>query len=385
MEYKNEHIEALEQAAREVVLSHAERTALRSEVHAYMLAHPARTSLFSRMFSYEVMAFRLHPIALSLMLVLSTSAGTVFASETALPGDTLYPIKVSVSEPIQKVVAWTPRARTQVAQKQTERRLEEAELLAAEGRLTPQVSEALAVRLNAHVSEFESQISADLEPETTVASRGDFQATLEAHADVLEYIANEATEERESLAPVVASVRARAERIAQEHAKNRDDITGNDALSRVTLVRKEDARRKLALVDTKAVSVESSRMAMPSADASMSALARAMPEPETPAQTFARGESDFEQKAYTPALVAFDDVARQSERTRVRQAQEEKVRPLLVKRSERREKEEDKKGKESEVQKNILQGTEAILSGTTTATSTPAETVYPQDEKEEDR
>jgi hypothetical protein len=289
--------------------------------------------------------------------------------------------------------------------------------LAAEGRLTPVVREELATRLSEHVTEFETQVSSTPAPELSVATRGDFEATLEAHADVLEHIAEEADDdERDSLSPVIAVVRERAERIAREHEKMRDELK-NGELARVVEVRKEDARRKLALVDTsqksksknqRSRSVENGDAVAMTAEATAMSFALAVAnEPETPEQVFARGESEFENKSFAPALVAFDEVARSSERTRVRREREEKVRPLLAQKSERRSAKRDENksdnsgsGKRKEENRDEVPTAAATSpsaatmmampvstttgEGTVTATTSVPVTPYPHEEEKDD-
>jgi hypothetical protein len=89
--------------------------------------------------------------ALMAVLVLGVSTGGVaFAAESALPGDALYAVKVSLTEPARIALAADSSGKAALEMTFAERRLTEAATLANEGRLTPATEASLAVDFNAH-------------------------------------------------------------------------------------------------------------------------------------------------------------------------------------------------------------------------------------------
>ena len=81
------------------------------------------------------------------IIVLVAGNSAVLASYEALPGDTLYPIKVGVVEPIRVALASTPVAKAEVHAELVQTRLQEAETLAARGRLTPAREQEIQERI----------------------------------------------------------------------------------------------------------------------------------------------------------------------------------------------------------------------------------------------
>lgn len=73
--------------------------------------------------------------ALSLILIVGSSFGVARAAERALPGETLYPVKIKVNEPFMASFKYSDTARREWEHERVERRMAEAEALAEEGRL----------------------------------------------------------------------------------------------------------------------------------------------------------------------------------------------------------------------------------------------------------
>ena len=126
----NDHFTKKLSALKHEHLSEAERSALRARVVA-MTAMTATPVVSPFRFYKHRRSVAVVGVA-SLFLL---SAGASFAAETALPGDTLYPVKVQVNEGVQRVLARTPEAKASVAKKEVERRAVEVETLVKEERL----------------------------------------------------------------------------------------------------------------------------------------------------------------------------------------------------------------------------------------------------------
>ncbi len=70
------------------------------------------------------------PIAIGIILSLLLGSGVAYAAEQSLPGDPLYPVKVSVNENVRGAFAFSPEARAQWETHRLERRFDETERLA---------------------------------------------------------------------------------------------------------------------------------------------------------------------------------------------------------------------------------------------------------------
>jgi hypothetical protein len=103
-----------------------------------------RPSPYAFMFAPRSLAV----LGLAVLLVVST--GTAYAAEGSLPGAPLYSVKVQVIEPLTVALAHSPAAKAQVHADLAVRRVEEAQTLAAEGTLTPQVAQEISTNYNAH-------------------------------------------------------------------------------------------------------------------------------------------------------------------------------------------------------------------------------------------
>jgi len=162
----------------EIRMTHAERSRVHAALRARMNAQPVASPFFVRNPFAVRFAF-----ALALILVVGTGS-TAFAAEGTLPGDLLYPVKVSIVEPVQGALQVSDTAKARWNAEVATERLNEAQALAARGTLTPAVSDELAANFNQHASAVASaatsisasdpaaasEISANFS--TTVAQRG---------------------------------------------------------------------------------------------------------------------------------------------------------------------------------------------------------------------
>jgi len=186
--------------AENILLSVPEKSEMRGNLVAFMRTHPPVSvqpssrhiwSGSSR-FRFANFILRPMPIALVLLLLFGTGTGISFAAEQALPGDVLYPVKVGVTEEIRGAFTFSAHAGAQWEAKRVERRLEEAEELAKQGRLTEDIRAQIesnfdmhAERINERLSQIEARGEAAIAAEVT----SDFEASLKAHEGILERFA----------------------------------------------------------------------------------------------------------------------------------------------------------------------------------------------------
>jgi len=121
---------------------------------------------------------------IALLVAFGLTAGTSFAAQSTLPGDTLYPVKIHLNEGVEALVAVGAKADAEVKAKHALTRLEEAGKLNAEGRLTAEHKGEVEQRFREHVKEMyedlhELRVQGDGETETRV--RGEFKQKAEKH------------------------------------------------------------------------------------------------------------------------------------------------------------------------------------------------------------
>lgn len=130
-------------------------------------------------------------VTVPLVTILFLGGGLSAAAHDALPGDTLYSVKVGFNEEVRGVLAFTDEAEAKWNAERAERRLEEAEVLAIRGELDAEKRTQLEEKFQEHAARVE-------EHSTALATRGhfevaaerqsDLEARLTAHAEVLEVI-----------------------------------------------------------------------------------------------------------------------------------------------------------------------------------------------------
>lgn len=152
---KNNWLKSFIKEAREVRLTAREKRAMLSRI----IGASSIPSPYS--FFLTIMDHRHKIAALAVMMaIVVTSGGTSFAASGALPGDVLYPIKVNINEEIQSFVAVTPNAKAKVGVMRTEKRLEEAKTLAAEGKLDDKTQAIIETNIDRHSESIKANIAA---------------------------------------------------------------------------------------------------------------------------------------------------------------------------------------------------------------------------------
>ncbi len=214
---KKTHFEKLiHRAGHDVWLSDAERAKMRFVLSEYMAFKPraADTSYVSGRITLFFTYLRrpaLASVAATLILAL-TGSSVAFASEGSLPGDVLYPIKVAVVEPARTLFTSTKeKAKRHMAL--AERRLDEASLLAKEGRLDETTEETLAIRFsrNANLAAEAAEEDRDENRENADFSSDQFAERLGAYENVLAQVKGDS--DTSSTKVLRAAIRGRIENV----------------------------------------------------------------------------------------------------------------------------------------------------------------------------
>jgi len=185
-----------------------EKAELRGRLHAHMRAHPAGRPVVSPL------SFTLHmrawSFALILFLIVSSGAGIAFAAEDSLPGDTLYPVKVNVTEPVRVALARGDENQAQIEEKLLNRRLEETEQLALRGELSDDRKDIAHAALERQIQKMESRLAVLSAENTELFEDTSLRlaALSDAHTTILDTIqADEGKDLQEHLLPVRIALR----------------------------------------------------------------------------------------------------------------------------------------------------------------------------------
>lgn len=108
-------------------------------------------------------------------------AGASYAAEGSVPGDALYPLKVKIFEPIQSSLSFSDESRAKWETTRAQRRIKEAEALAAKNSLTEEAWHELNTDFFLHVIEAEKRIE-------TISKQGQTNAASSLSADIDTYI-----------------------------------------------------------------------------------------------------------------------------------------------------------------------------------------------------
>lgn len=186
----NKFFSQLHTDAEKIRLTDAERAQMRGRLLATMDAHaaPAVSPYFSLLSFVSARAF---VPALALLLVVGSA--TAYAAEGSLPGDILYPVKVGISEPVRGALAVSDESKAAVHAEFAERRLIEAETLAAKGVLTVEAKQQLEESFERHADEVD-RIVEKIEEAGVIATTdisASFASNIAAHHQVIAELGDE--------------------------------------------------------------------------------------------------------------------------------------------------------------------------------------------------
>ena len=172
--------------AEKIRLSGAEKSAMRASIFG------TPTPVVLHRSSYVFLSPR-YLVPLFVVLVVFIGGGTTSAAQGALPGDLLYPVKVSINEKVEVALAPTPAAKAEVQVRLAERRVEEAQKLSSQGRLNKKTAKILSDDFDEHAAQAVALAGPEPQEQITTAASAEpqessaptqatmmFQATIEA-------------------------------------------------------------------------------------------------------------------------------------------------------------------------------------------------------------
>lgn len=167
-----------------------------------------------------------------IVAVLFLSGGTLSLAENSLPGDFLYSLKLNVNEEVRDIAALTPQAKARLAIDVTERRLQEAASLSAQGRFDQKSQDIIKTELAKNVSQFKNRVASLVSRNDLAGAQQlavDFESSLKAHELILEKISsdNGTTSNTAGISSLIVDIRGQ---IATSTA-SRVDIDSKEMIS----------------------------------------------------------------------------------------------------------------------------------------------------------
>lgn len=150
-------------------------------------------------------------VATFMLLFVVTGSGVVSAASGAHPGDTLYIVKLKVTEPTRSALILNPEEKTRYALERADLRLKEFAIAAASEKADPETTALITESLSdsiSEVSEDVGQLSASGDADQALSANADLQSLLAAHSLVLDTIEEQNPEAADALDDVNASVDA---------------------------------------------------------------------------------------------------------------------------------------------------------------------------------
>jgi hypothetical protein len=205
----NNFFEQFKNEGQKIRMSDAEKLRMRKILQAHMHGQAHVTKVASPYFHFSFQFTRIIA-AMLVMTVGLVGTGTVYAADLALPGDTLYPVKINVNEKVAEVLATSPAAKAEFHASVAQKRLEEAETLAVEERLDASASLVIEENFERH-AKMVAELEEELEDDTLAA---ELDSSLAVHGEILVQLssASEHEDTKENSSRIASRVRERSQR-----------------------------------------------------------------------------------------------------------------------------------------------------------------------------
>jgi hypothetical protein len=142
-------------------------------------------------------------LASAFIAIISIGSLSQFASNDALPGDTLYPVKIA-HEKIRLATTNGEARKINFEIKQTEKRIQEATQLAQEEKLDTEAQEEIAKVIKVLTQKVKDHIE-DVKvnnPESALILNSELKSTIKANSEVLRKVTTQKTRRRREIAPI---------------------------------------------------------------------------------------------------------------------------------------------------------------------------------------
>lgn len=201
-------VKQLKKVARHARLSATEKSEIKNELLRYVKANPVQIGMISLrprrvsrhgsadpsadsgiLSPFSINSFR-NKKTLSAFVIggLLIGSSVSFASENAVPGDLLYPVKIHINEQVRGFVAVTPKAKAEWEVHLVERRLEEVEKLAVTPNVPIELQQIAEQNLASYTKEVKNRIAKfeeEKDSEDAIGTASDLSNILSIHEQIL--------------------------------------------------------------------------------------------------------------------------------------------------------------------------------------------------------
>ena len=204
-----------------VSMTDAEKNSMREYILEYQAIKPLPTPRAVVASGFSFFSGKAMPIFAALVLLFAGSAGVSIAAGKSLPGDLLYPVKVSINEKLGGAFATTEEAKAAYETALADTRLSEAEALAAKDNLTSATAVTLKTDFTVHADNARTYI-ADLEQKGSVSADTELSSlagVLSTHEDLLSRgFSGDGGEKKKLIAAIRSEARGAEELTSPEDA-----------------------------------------------------------------------------------------------------------------------------------------------------------------------
>lgn len=325
--------------AKQIKLLPKESDKMRAGLELFIEKHPVRNPYVTRHILQErsrsnvslmeilmlkPLINKLQPMTIMLIIALLLGGGTSFAAEGALPGDVLYPIKVSINEEVRSFVAFSDNSQAKWDARRAERRLEEAEKLAAEGRLNTETRVQIESRFENHAKAFQKSVEkleSKQDTQSSLEISSNFEASLKAHEQVLVNIAREKMVARGPIEVNALLLEVRARLNTTEEIRSKAEVKVS---SETNGEFKTAAEGKLGAAENK---IREVRDFISRVKVSVSANANAQAETQLKVaeNIVVRGKAEMTAETYGKAFASFQEAIRVAQEAKLLVETEERI------------------------------------------------------------
>ena len=157
-------------------------------------------------------AYLTRPATATMLLMLVVLSGvTASATTGALPGDTLYPLKVNIMEPVRGLFAFSQEDKATWQAALTDTRLREVEQLAVKRTLTPEEGIRSQERFDTSLAMTQETIQelSKQNPDAAAELDASFTASLDEHERILSVLSSTTTKEETEIHSFVTFLRGK--------------------------------------------------------------------------------------------------------------------------------------------------------------------------------
>lgn len=299
-------------------LNASEKSQMRANLELVLKANPERISEVPRHTLWRGILLtnrKFSMTAIIAALVIALSGGTAAAANTALPGEALFPVKQAV-EKVRFNLTGGAEGKAAVKLVHLEKRLEEAEKLAVEGKLDAEVVSKIEANFNNHEAKMKELIAKlEAEGNTEAAARlsSSLEASLTAHAEILAKLkaklaAGETLVDPTLIEGLRKAVSAKIEGAAKVRAEHEGDIKP-EFKERAAAGIQKAAQHKIDEVKRKIEKAEAKLGAAAVADAKLK-IAEAD-------KFMVEGKAKLDAKAYADAITLFQKAHRSAQAAKI--------------------------------------------------------------------